>query len=44
MRDLADNPERRQSMSRAAWERAQLYTWDKIAAQYLDLYQEVSRR
>lgn len=44
MRDLAGDPERRRSMSRAAWERAQLYTWDKIAAQYLDLYLEVSRR
>ena len=44
MRELADNPKRRQSMAKAAWERAQLYTWDKIAAQYLDLYQEVARR
>lgn len=44
MGELATDPERRRRMSKAAWERAQLYTWDKIADQYLALYDEVSRR
>ncbi|MBC8103077.1 MAG: glycosyltransferase family 4 protein [Cytophagales bacterium] len=42
MAELAGDPERRQRMSKAAWDRAQLYTWNNIADQYLDLYREVA--
>jgi glycosyltransferase involved in cell wall biosynthesis len=37
---LAADPERRKTMSAAAWKRAQTNTWDDIAAAYLNLYRE----
>lgn len=40
MLQLANDPERRKSMSAAAWQRAQTNTWDHISEQYLKLYRE----
>ena len=44
MVELACNKTRRQAMSKAAFLQAQNYSWDKIADQYLDLYNEVAGR
>lgn len=42
MSELYYDKQRREAMSKAARLQAQNYTWDKIAAQYLAVYEEVS--
>ena len=44
MAELSCNRTRREAMSEAAFLQAQNYSWDKIADQYLDLYNEVASR
>jgi glycosyltransferase involved in cell wall biosynthesis len=44
MTELVSDRSRREAMSKAARDKAQDYTWDKIADQYLALYHEVSSR
>jgi len=41
IRGLADNPQARKEMSAAARSRAQTFTWDRVAQEYLDLYEKL---
>ncbi|MDX1933052.1 MAG: glycosyltransferase family 4 protein [Capsulimonadales bacterium] len=40
MAQLAGDPDRRERMRQAAWQRAQTNTWEHIAEQYLNVYNE----
>ena len=44
IKKLADNPQTLRQMSHASRERATLYSWDSVAAQYIRSYQQVLPR
>jgi len=40
LRDLGDNPERREQLGDAAWERAQRFAWSQVAADVVGVYEQ----